>query len=64
MSEAMVSMSGIRKEFPGVVAVDNVDFMARRGEVMGLLGENGAGKSTLMNLLYCMYRMDAGNVEV
>ncbi len=64
MSEVMVSMAGVRKEFPGVVAVDNVDFSARRGEVMGLLGENGAGKSTLMNLLYGMYKMDAGTVEV
>ena len=64
MSEAMVTMTGVRKEFPGVVAVDNVNFTARRGEVMGLLGENGAGKSTLMNLLYGMYKMDAGTVEV
>ena len=64
MGEVMVSMAGVRKEFPGVVAVDNVDFSARRGEVMGLLGENGAGKSTLMNLLYGMYKMDAGAVEV
>lgn len=60
----MVSMVGVRKEFPGVVAVNDVDFSATKGEVMGLLGENGAGKSTLMNLLYGMYRMDAGSVEV
>jgi general nucleoside transport system ATP-binding protein len=60
----MFSMRGIRKEFPGVVAVDGVDFSANKGEVMGLLGENGAGKSTLMGLLYGVYRLDAGSIEV
>ena len=64
MTEQMLSMTGIRKEFPGVVAVDGVDFGAERGEVMGLLGENGAGKSTLMNLLYGLYRADAGSIAV
>ncbi|MDG7007104.1 MAG: ABC transporter ATP-binding protein [Nitrososphaerota archaeon] len=62
--EAMVTMRGIRKEFPGVVAVDNVDFETAKGEVMGLLGENGAGKSTLLNILYGLYRADAGSIEV
>jgi simple sugar transport system ATP-binding protein len=57
-------MKGIRKEFPGVVAVDGVDFSLDRGEVMGLLGENGAGKSTLMSLLYGVYRLDAGSIEI
>ncbi len=64
MAEAMVTMKGIRKEFPGVVAVDNVDFETSKGEVRGLLGENGAGKSTLMNILYGLYRADAGSVEI
>ena len=64
MAEAMVSMRGIRKEFPGVVAVDGVDFQTQRGEVMGLLGENGAGKSTLMNILYGLYRPDSGSIEI
>lgn len=64
MAETMVTMKGIRKEFPGVVAVDNVDFETMKGEVRGLLGENGAGKSTLMNILYGMYRADAGSVEI
>ena len=64
MTDQMLSMVGVRKEFPGVVAVDSVDFSADRGEVMGLLGENGAGKSTLMNLLYGFYRMDEGSVYV
>ncbi|MDA4124150.1 MAG: ABC transporter ATP-binding protein [Thaumarchaeota archaeon] len=60
----MVSMSGIRKEFPGVVAVDGVDFSVSKGEVMGLLGENGAGKSTLMSVLYGLYRMDGGSISI
>ena len=64
MTEQMLKMSGIRKSFPGVVALDGVDFTAERGEVMGVLGENGAGKSTLMNVLYGLYSMDAGNIEI
>jgi simple sugar transport system ATP-binding protein len=64
MAEAMVSMKGIRKEFPGVIAVDDVSFETLKGEVRGLLGENGAGKSTLMNILYGLYRSDGGSVEI
>ena len=64
MSEPMVRMTGIRKSFPGVLAVDGVDFSASRGEVMGVLGENGAGKSTLMNVLYGMYALDEGSIEI
>ncbi len=60
----MVRMTGIRKQFPGVLAVDGVDFSTEPGEVMGILGENGAGKSTLMNMLYGMYSMDAGTIEI
>ena len=63
MTEQMLRMTGIRKAFPGVVALDGVDFQANRGEVMGILGENGAGKSTLMNVLYGLYTKDAGAIE-
>jgi ribose transport system ATP-binding protein len=55
-------MRGIRKVFPGVVALDHVDFELRAGEVHVLLGENGAGKSTLMKILSGAYRRDAGDV--
>ncbi|HVN61876.1 MAG TPA: ABC transporter ATP-binding protein [Gaiellaceae bacterium] len=60
--ELVLEMRGIRKEFPGVLANDDVDFDLRRGEVHALLGENGAGKSTLMNILYGLYRHDAGEI--
>ena len=62
--ELVLEMRGIRKEFPGVIANDDVSFEVRRGEVHALLGENGAGKSTLMNILYGLYRPDGGEVRL
>jgi ribose transport system ATP-binding protein len=57
-------MSGIRKAYPGVVALDDVALEVARGEVHVLLGENGAGKSTLMKILSGAVRMDAGRIEL
>ncbi len=59
-----VEMLGITKRFPGVVANDNIDFRLAKGEIHALLGENGAGKTTLMNILYGLYRSDAGRILI
>jgi len=58
----LLQMRAITKTFPGVVALDEVDFSLRRGEVHALMGENGAGKSTLVKVLTGVYRRDGGEV--
>jgi ribose transport system ATP-binding protein len=60
----LLRMEGVRKVFPGVVALDGVDFDLRRGEVHVLLGENGAGKSTLIKMLSGANRPDGGRILV
>ena len=60
----VVEMLNIRKEFPGIVANDNVTLQLKKGEIHALLGENGAGKSTLMGMLFGMYQPEAGVIKV
>jgi len=64
MNKTIVSMRGICKSFPGVKALDNVEFELQGGEIMALLGENGAGKSTLMKILSGVYTRDEGEMEI
>src|SRR5437667_8577985 len=59
-----LEMRGIRKTFPGVVALDGVDLTLEADDVHMLLGENGAGKSTLMKILSGAYRKDEGVISV
>jgi ABC-type sugar transport system ATPase subunit len=58
----ILELRGVTKDFPGVRAVNNVNFELQRGEVHALIGENGAGKSTLMNILGGVLRPDAGEI--
>ena len=63
-NEVVLSMRGIGKSFPGVKALQNVDFTLRRGEIHALMGENGAGKSTLIKVLTGVYTKDAGTIAI
>ena len=63
MSEYVIEMNHIRKEFPGIVANDDITLQLKKGEVHALLGENGAGKSTLMSVLFGLYQPEAGEIK-
>ncbi|MFW6138281.1 MAG: sugar ABC transporter ATP-binding protein, partial [Spirochaetota bacterium] len=60
----LLERKGMVKTFPGIKAVNNVDFTCHGGEVHGLVGENGAGKSTLMKMLGGVYQPDRGNILI
>lgn len=60
----VVEMLNIRKEFPGIVANDNITLQLKKGEIHALLGENGAGKSTLMGILFGMYQPERGMIKI
>ena len=59
----VIEMLNIRKEFPGIVANDDITLQLRRGEIHALLGENGAGKSTLMSVLFGLYQPEKGVIK-
>ncbi|MCI8480401.1 MAG: sugar ABC transporter ATP-binding protein, partial [Oscillibacter sp.] len=62
--DAVLEMHGICKYFPGVRALQDVDFTLRKGEIHALMGENGAGKSTLIKVLTGVYAKDGGEVHI
>lgn len=62
--EYVIEMLGIRKEFGGFVANNNITLQVKKGEIHALLGENGAGKSTLMNVLFGLYQPEGGEIKV
>ena len=63
-NDFVLTMTGISKTFPGVNALENVDFALKRGEIHALVGENGAGKSTLIKVLTGVEHPDAGSIEL
>ena len=64
MSDFVVEMLNITKEFPGIKANDDITLQLKKGEVHALLGENGAGKSTLMSVLFGLYQPEKGTIKI
>lgn len=64
LSDYVIEMKNIRKEFPGIVANDGITLQVKKGEIHAILGENGAGKSTLMSILFGLYQPDSGEIFV
>lgn len=63
MEKYIIEMLNIRKEFPGVIANDDITLQLKKGEIHALLGENGAGKSTLMSVLFGLYQPEKGEIR-
>jgi len=63
-SQSILKLSSITKKFPGVLALDQVDFELKKGEVHALVGENGAGKSTLIKIISGVHKRDGGSIEL
>ena len=64
VAETLLSLTGLTKAYPGVVANDDVSFDIGKGEIHALLGENGAGKSTLVKMIYGLVRPDTGTMTL
>ncbi len=64
MANPLLEIAGLTKGFPGVKALDAVDFALQRGEIHALMGENGAGKSTLIKVLTGVFPRDAGETRL
>ena len=62
--EYVIELENITKEFPGIVANDNISIKVKKGEIHALLGENGAGKSTLVKCLTGVYEKDSGEIRI
>lgn len=63
LDDFVIEMLHIRKEFPGIVANDDISLQLKKGEIHALLGENGAGKSTLMSVLFGIYQAEKGEIR-
>src|SRR5580765_8741005 len=63
-THTLLEIRGLSRSFPGVKALQGVDFTVRRGEVHALMGENGAGKSTLIKVLTGVYPRDGGTIRL
>jgi len=64
MAEELIRFENIRKEFPGVVANDDINLTINKGEIHAIVGENGAGKTTLLKILYGMHQPTAGQIYI